>query len=638
MRKACKACKAILLFSLLYPLMGSGCSSTPVFTDAGNIPSVVRTYKHVSLYRGGREFTETGIHIKKGDLYSVLPSVYYYRNTLMVRIGQDDRVFSPFYHNRASSSGLMSLRFPFSSPNFSHFAVDIIVWEKEDWPQIADVLNQLKQRDPGNQTLVYALEEALRRRDIFLAEAETSQEIEEVTKELEALKVVAGSKTDQAVSSPTKAAPAPAGAVPAEETETREKHIRLEERLAELTAKLAEYEEMKQRLHEEQQKADYLAKELEEREQEQKELRTRLQLGPKTLPVIVIASPEDGSKVERSAVDVSGVAESDLGVERIEISVNDRHLGERGWEAKKEGGPPPRRMEFRKRIPLVVGENRVRIRAVDAEGLSSEKGLTIRFEELRKNIWGVVIGINQYQKAPQLKYAVNDARAFYEYLVRRIGTPRENVTLLLNHEAGLGSLRSTLGTQLKNKAGKEDMVILYFAGHGATESDVMSPDGDGLEKYLLPFDADPKDLYASALPMREISHILQRIRSERLVFIIDSCYSGASGGRTVRADGVRANISDRFLDRIAGGRGTIILTASGPNEVSLEKEELGHGVFTYFLLEGLEGKADMDGDGQITVDEAYDYVSRNVPKATGQEQNPVKKGSVEGRLILGILP
>ena len=46
----------------------------------------------------------------------------------------------------------------------------------------------------------------------------------------------------------------------------------------------------------------------------------------------------------------------------------------------------------------------------------------------------------------------------------------------------------------------------------------------------------------------------------------------------------------------------------------------------------------MDGDGQITVDEAYDYVSRNVPKATGQEQNPVKKGSVEGRLILGILP
>jgi len=79
------------------------------------------------------------------------------------------------------------------------------------------------------------------------------------------------------------------------------------------------------------------------------------------------------------------------------------------------------------------------------------------------------------------------------------------------------------------------------------------------------------------------------------------------------------------------------MTASGANEVSVEKDDLRHGVFTYFLLDGLEGKADTDRDGLITVDEAYDYVSKNVPKATGQEQHPVKKGAVEGHLILGIL-
>ena len=78
-----------------------------------------------------------------------------------------------------------------------------------------------------------------------------------------------------------------------------------------------------------------------------------------------------------------------------------------------------------------------------------------------------------------------------------------------------------LGTYLKKRAGREDMVIIYFAGHGATEKDMISPDGDGLEKYLLPFDADPKDLYASALPMREISHIFYRIQSERLIFIAE---------------------------------------------------------------------------------------------------------------------
>jgi uncharacterized caspase-like protein len=185
--------------------------------------------------------------------------------------------------------------------------------------------------------------------------------------------------------------------------------------------------------------------------------------------------------------------------------------------------------------------------------------------------------------------------------------------------------------------GKEDMVIIYFAGHGACEKDVMSPDGDGLEKYILPYDADPKDLYASALPMREISHIFNRIRSERLIFIADACYSGASGGRTISLTGMRANISDAFLDRIASGKGRVILTASGANEVSGEDDRLKHGVFTYFLLEGLRGKADTDKDGIITVDEVYRYVSREVPRATGQEQHPVKKGIVEGQLILGVI-
>ena len=91
------------------------------------------------------------------------------------------------------------------------------------------------------------------------------------------------------------------------------------------------------------------------------------------------------------------------------------------------------------------------------------------------------------------------------------------------------------------------------------------------------------------------------------------------------------------MDRIARGKGKIILTASGANEVSAEKPNLKHGVFTYFLLEGLKGKADTDQDGLITVDEAYRYVSEHVPDATDQQQHPVKKGAVEGQLILGII-
>jgi len=66
-------------------------------------------------------------------------------------------------------------------------------------------------------------------------------------------------------------------------------------------------------------------------------------------------------------------------------------------------------------------------------------------------------------------------------------------------------------------------VIIFFAGHGATEKDVMSPDGDGLEKYLLPYDADPKTFTRQAMPMAEVSRIFSRIQSDRLIFIADSC-------------------------------------------------------------------------------------------------------------------
>ena len=181
-------------------------------------------------------------------------------------------------------------------------------------------------------------------------------------------------------------------------------------------------------------------------------------------------------------------------------------------------------------------------------------------------------------------------------------------------------------------------MIIFFAGHGAAEVDASSAEGDGLEKYLMTWEANPRDLYATAMPMAEVARILNRIRSERLVFIVDSCYSGASGGRTVSTGGIRANIADTFLDRIAGGRGKVIITASAASEVSVERDELKHGVFTYYLLEGLKGAADSDRDGMISVDEAYRYVSDKVPRATGQEQHPVKKGSVEGDLIFTVIP
>ncbi|MBI4714477.1 MAG: caspase family protein [Nitrospirae bacterium] len=246
-----------------------------------------------------------------------------------------------------------------------------------------------------------------------------------------------------------------------------------------------------------------------------------------------------------------------------------------------------------------------------------------------------MIGISQYSHIQGLKYPDADARSFYDYLVNDNGIPEDHVTLLLNEEATLQRIKDLLGVEIKRKARKEDTVILYYAGHGAPEPDSYSPDGDGLEKYLLPYDADPQRLYTTALPMAEISRIISRFAADRVILIQDTCYSGASGGRTIQTASVRASLSDRYLDRLTQGKGRVILTASAANEVSIEKDDVRHGIFTYYLLESFRN-GDLDGDGIITTGEAFRYVSRKVPDATDQNQHPVKKGEeTEGEIAIG---
>ena len=79
------------------------------------------------------------------------------------------------------------------------------------------------------------------------------------------------------------------------------------------------------------------------------------------------------------------------------------------------------------------------------------------------------------------------------------------------------------------------IILIRINGHGAVETDPSNPDGDGFEKYLLPYDADLNDLFTTSISMDEVRRILGRIRAERLIFIADTCYSGASGGRTLMA-------------------------------------------------------------------------------------------------------
>ncbi|MCD6405838.1 MAG: caspase family protein [Planctomycetes bacterium] len=360
---------------------------------------------------------------------------------------------------------------------------------------------------------------------------------------------------------------------------------------------------------------------------------TVLQKAP---PLIVLARPRDAQGFERPEITVDGVIADDSGVARYEVTHNGAVVpaGTRAISVVGEG-EAARERRFSRSVTLSEGTNRFTVKAWDNEGLESSKTVTVTYSKPQGAVYMAVIGISDYQNVPRLKYAASDARAFAEYARRNLGVPSERVMCLYDGEADMRSVRRLLGTTLARAARQEDTVIIYFSGHGAAEADEASEDADSLQKYLLPAEADPKDLFSSAIPMDTVARIFERIRAKRLVFIADTCYSGAAGGKSIPTGLTRAVVSEDFLKRLARGSGRVVITASGANELAQETDELGHGVFTYYLLEGLRGAADSDSDGVVTLTEAYQYVSKRVPEATGQRQTPQFSGDLGGELLLG---
>jgi hypothetical protein len=362
-------------------------------------------------------------------------------------------------------------------------------------------------------------------------------------------------------------------------------------------------------------------------------------------PVIALANPSNGQTVSVDRVTLKGTVVNDRGIDRIEISVNsvvfEKH-DNRDIVVIPASNQTQTTREFDIKVELREGENNITIEAYDVDGLSSTKTVMVNRIEVRGQVFAAVIGISDYKNIRPLQYADDDATAFYEYLTGDQGIPENNVVKLISRDATLNKIKNVLGVFLKYKAGKEDTVIIYFAGHGAVELKSNIPDGDGLEKYLLPFDAEPNSLHYSAMPMDEIKKLFRRIQAKRVIFIIDSCYSGSGGGRSIltsnKHNKKRGGLSDKYLDRLTEGNGRIILTASRANELSIEKRDLEHGVFTYYLLEALHGKGDTDGNRIVTVSEAYQYVSKMIPDATNQNQHPVMRPrELEGPIILGVL-
>lgn len=255
--------------------------------------------------------------------------------------------------------------------------------------------------------------------------------------------------------------------------------------------------------------------------------------------------------------------------------------------------------------------------------------------------WAVVIGISNYQdsRIAGLRYASSDARSFYDLLVspRAGGYAPSRVKLLLDADATSQNIRNALFSWLK-QALSEDLVTIYFAGHGSPES----PDAPN-NLYLLPFDARYDDITTSGFPMWDIETALKRfIKAKKVVVIADACHSGGvgqsfdiarRGDRGVAVNPISASIQN--LSQV--GDGIAVLSASDDKQLSQEGQQWGggHGVFTFYLLKGMGGDADYNKDGQVTLGELIPYLSERVRRETGNAQSPTVAGKFDPALSIG---
>ena len=297
--------------------------------------------------------------------------------------------------------------------------------------------------------------------------------------------------------------------------------------------------------------------------------------------------------------------------------------------------------EYALPVDLAMDRNDFKVVAVTREGISTEAGLSI-IRDSASSLWVVIIGISEYsdQRVADLQFADDDARAIRDYYHDAFGLSDDRLFMLTDEEASLSAIKSLIGTRLAREAGRQDTVIIYFAGHGVKDEDSGNADSNGPAKYLLPYDGNPTDPFSTALGMDEVTdRILRRLRAERIVLIIDSCFSGAMGERANGGGGLFRSVdsAEDFFSKMArNGRGQVILAAGDSNELAREDPKFGHGIFTHFLLEGLRGEAEQGDDQSIDVQELYKYVWDHVREATDKRQNPIMSApEVKGKIVIG---
>lgn len=241
---------------------------------------------------------------------------------------------------------------------------------------------------------------------------------------------------------------------------------------------------------------------------------------------------------------------------------------------------------------------------------------TIDGEEVK--IWAVIIGVSSYEHMHTLSYSDDDAYKVYAYLKSPEGgaLADSQIKILIDDYATRDNVLTAL-TETYSQAGPEDMVVMYFSGHG-------------LKGSFLPIDFDGHN---NKIFHEEINDILSSSPAKFKFCIADACHSGSlftpKGGLS------DYNPYEGYYQNLAEAQpGMALILSSLSEETSLESNNLRQGVFSHFLLRGLKGEADGNQDSDVSIQELFNFIHSNVKSYTDNKQSPTIKGEYDPNMII----
>jgi hypothetical protein len=245
-----------------------------------------------------------------------------------------------------------------------------------------------------------------------------------------------------------------------------------------------------------------------------------------------------------------------------------------------------------------------------------------------KDAYGIIFGIENYKKVPGVSFARRDAEWAKVYFEKVLGIPSKRIYYKTNSDVSKAEFDVVFSAEwLKRrvKSGKTNLYV-YYAGHGA-------PELANQKAYLIPFDGHPDYPGASGLEVGQLYERLGAVEAKSVTVFLDACFSGANRENEMLLADARPVLLE--VDKAAAGKVTVFSAASG-KEISSAWPEKKHGLFSYFLMKGMRGEADINDDKQLTLKELNTYLEENVSETADmfdRKQTPQLQTLDENRVL-----